>query len=384
MSVTHIQLGKFLQPAKTIKAGDNDYPLLSMTMKGGLVDPTTKFKKRVASDDTSTYKVVKRGQLVVGFPIDEGVLSFQQIFDAAIVSPAYGVWDIAQPEKVDSNYLEKFLKSPQAITYYLGKLRSTTARRRSLDRSSFLELPIPLPPLEEQKRIAGILDQADALRRLRTRALDKLNTLGQAIFHEMFGDPASNPMNWDVTPLSALGRLDRGVSKHRPRNEPALLGGEHPLIQTGDVSRAGDYILSFSSTYSDLGLAQSRMWAKGTLCITIAANIADTAILNFDACFPDSVVGFDSGHEATNFFVHRWFATVKNRLENIAPAVAQKNINLGILRTLPVINPPRDLLEHYFEKEQAIVAATNNASTSINRQEALFASLQHRAFRGEL
>ena len=243
---------------------------------------------------------------------------------------------------------------------------------------------IPLPPLEEQKRIAGILDQADALRRLRTRTLEKLNTLGQAIFHEMFGDPAANPKGWPMTTLPEIGRLDRGVSKHRPRNEPALLNGNHPLIQTGDVARATDYITHYKSTYSDAGLAQSRMWSKGTVCITIAANIADTAILDFDACFPDSVVGFDSGEKTVNFFIHRWFATVKNSLEDLAPAVAQKNINLKILRELPVIMPPKEIITHFYAKECLLRGQKDKALLHLTSAETLFASLQHRAFRGEL
>ena len=243
---------------------------------------------------------------------------------------------------------------------------------------------LPLPPLEEQKRVAAILDQADALRRLRARALNRLNALGQAIFHEMFGDPRTNPKGWQTATLASLGELERGISKHRPRNDPRLLGGTHPLIQTGDVSRAGDFILTHSATYSDFGLQQSRKWRKGTLCITIAANIADTAILGFDACFPDSVVGFDAGSEATNFFVHRWFATVKSHLEQIAPAVAQKNINLAILRELPVIQPPSNLIAEFYVRERGLAAQYDRASLAAEKLDHLFSALQGRAFTGTL
>lgn len=262
--------------------------------------------------------------------------------------------------------------------------QATGATVKGIKLDVLRNLELPLPPLAEQKRIAAILDQAARLTCLRAEALAKLDTLGQAIFHEMFGDPATNPHGWQKIALCQLGKLERGTSKHRPRNDPALLGGSHPLIQTGDVSRARDYIKSFSSTYSDLGLRQSRMWPKGTLCITIAANIADTAILNFDACFPDSVVGFDSGDAAMNFFVHRWFATVKDHLERIAPAVAQKNINLAILRDLPIIQPSQSLIREFYNKElsrQNLEARSRRDQTLI---QTLFASLQHRAFRGEL
>ena len=121
----------------------------------------------------------------------------------------------------------------------------------------------------------------------------------RSAFLEMFGDPVTNPKGWPLIKFSEIGELDRGKSQHRPRNAPELLGGPYPLIQTGDVANSGGYIRSYKSTYSEIGLKQSRMWPKGTLCITIAANIAKTGILTFDACFPDSVVGF-SPNKKTN------------------------------------------------------------------------------------
>lgn len=283
---------------------------------------------------------------------------------------------------VDPAYLAHFFDSQDYWRQI--SLKAAGAAQPGVNASKLKELQVPLPPLAEQKRIAAILDQADALRRLRRRALDRLNTLGQAIFQEMFGDPEANPMSWPKRPLGEVGRLDRGVSKHRPRNDPALLGGSHPLIQTGDVSKANDYIVEFGSTYSDLGLKQSRKWPAGTLCITIAANIADTALLGFDACFPDSVVGFDSGDEALNFFVHRWFATVRGKLDRIAPAVAQKNINLAILRDLPVIVPDREHLQRYYERESALRRVAQRFHSSKQATETALSSLQHRAFTGQL
>jgi Type I restriction modification DNA specificity domain len=114
----------------------------------------------------------------------------------------------------------------------------------------------------------------------------------------------------------------------------SLYGGSYPFIQTGDVANANGHISSYSQTYSELGLAQSRMWPAGTLCITIAANIAKTAVLTFPACFPDSVVGFIPGDQVLRDFVRYWFLTIQSRLEEEAPQAAQKNINLRILGEL--------------------------------------------------
>ena len=130
--------------------------------------------------------------------------------------------------------------------------------------------------------------------------------------------------------------------KHRPRNDPILYtDGEYPFIQTGDVARSGGSIEIYSNFYNDVGLAQSAMWPAGTLCITIAANIADSGILSFDACFPDSVVGliaYDS-FEGAHYFEY-FIRTAKANLHDFAPSTAQKNINLGILMEVLIPLPP--------------------------------------------
>ena len=200
----------------------------------------------------------------------------------------------------------------------------------------------------------------------------------------MFGNPITNSRALATQKLGDLGTLDRGRSQHRPRNDPALLGGPYPLIQTGEVARSLDFIRSYSATYSEFGLSQSKMWRKGTLCITIAANIADTAILDFDACFPDSVVGFDGGAAHVNFFVHCWLKLTRGELERIAPAVAQKNINLAILRDLDIIIPKETDIKAFYSRMQGILDQRGRLEGSAKVLEQTFSSLQHRAFGGEL
>jgi type I restriction enzyme S subunit len=163
----------------------------------------------------------------------------------------------------------------------------------------------------------------------------------------MFGDPVYNPNRLPTKPLAELGSLDRGRSKHRPRNDTKLLGGPYPLIQTGEVSNAGLYITEYQNTYSELGLQQSKMWNAGTLCITIAANIAQTAILTFNACFPDSVVGFIPSDEIDAIYMHYWFSFFQKILDEQAPQVAQKNINLKILSELQVTIPSKEAQQEF-------------------------------------
>ena len=149
-----------------------------------------------------------------------------------------------------------------------------------------------LDSLDKQKEIVKTLGKCEVVIESRKKELQLLDDLIKARFVEMFGDPVSNPYGLSEATLPELGEIGRGVSKHRPRNDPKLLGGDYPLIQTGDVANAELYITSYNSTYSELGLKQSKMWDKGTLCITIAANIAKTAILEFDTCSISDKIDF--------------------------------------------------------------------------------------------
>jgi len=154
--------------------------------------------------------------------------------------------------------------------------------------------------------------------------------------------PFSLPLGWTWTRFPELGIFERGKSKHRPRNDPSLFdGGIHLLVQTGDVARSNGLIETFTGKYNDAGLAQSNKWPKGTLCITIAANIADSGILSFDACFPDSVVGFIPAplFPSARYFEY-FIRTAKAELMEFAPATAQKNINLSILNEVLIPLPP--------------------------------------------
>ena len=184
--------------------------------------------------------------------------------------------------------------------------------------------------------------------------------------------------------LTELGTLDRGVSKHRPRNDPVLLGGDWPLIQTGDVAASGGSITEFTATYSDAGLAQSKIWPAGTLCITIAANIAKTGTLTFDACFPDSVVGFTAGYVGASEYVRCFLGFLQPLLEKQAPESAQKNINLKVLRGLQVPIPPEDLIAEFAERVGEVNVLRQRGSRQQASFDRLFGSIQQQAFRERL
>lgn len=267
-----------------------------------------------------------------------------------------------------------------SLMYYDVSGLVNGATRQKLTQADMKKIEILLPEIEEQKKIVKILDKLNEIINKRQQQLKKLDELVKSRFIEMFGDPVKNEKNLPLEQLSKIGILERGKSQHRPRNAPELLGGPYPLIQTGDVSNSNIYITTYSNTYSELGLKQSKLWEPGTLCITIAANIAQTAILTFKACFPDSVVGFIPNNNTNIIFIHYWFEFFQKVLEEQAPQVAQKNINLKILSELKVILPSIELQNEFADFVKQTDKSKLEIQKSLDKLEILKKSLMQKYF----
>lgn len=281
-------------------------------------------------------------------------------------------------ESLDRHYLAYFLRSKATVAAITNRTAGSRMPRADMD--FLLSREIPLPPLAEQRRIVDLLSRAEGIVRLRREAQRKAAELVPALFLDMFGDPASNPKGWDVVPFGEIGQLDRGKSRHRPRDAQELYGGPYPFVQTGDVANSGGHITHYTQTYSELGLAQSRIWPAGTLCITIAANIARTGVLGFDACFPDSVVGFNAGDGVAIDYIQQWLGFLQPTLEANAPQAAQKNINLNILRNLPVPIPPIDLQRQFAAKTESVRSIVAQQNAALEKAQQAFDALLHKAF----
>ena len=321
----------------------------------------------------SAAKIVPENSIMVGTRVGIGKVAI----NAVPMSTSQDIVSLINIDdtKWDKKFLCKVILARNNVL--LSQARGATIKGIKID--TLAKLEIPEIPLNEQRRISAVLDKVSGLIAKRREQLDKLDELVKARFVEMFGDPSANSQ-WPTQKLSKLGELNRGVSKHRPRNDPDLLGGPYPLIQTGDVSNSGLYISDYSSTYSELGLAQSRLWKEGTLCITIAANIAQTSILAFDACFPDSVVGFLPGEKTNAVFVHYWFSFFQKILEEQAPPIAQKNINLKTLSDLDVIVPPYNLQADFSDFVGQIEKSKLTIQQSLDRLEVLKKALMQQYF----
>lgn len=384
MTWESVPLGRLIAPAPPSRLGmGRQLPLLSMTMRDGLIDQSSKFKKRIAGEDLSGYRVVKRGQLVVGFPIDEAVLAFQWLHEAGIVSPAYGLWDVRDEGRVDRKYLERFLRSDRAISFYKAKLRGTTLRRRSLPRAVFEAMPVPVPPLPEQRRIAAILDEADALRSQASAAKALAADLMRAKGNAPVGQ--SIPLGCCVTISSGksiVGSEDSDSSARvlkisavtsgvflEAESKPLPSGYEPPpahLVHAGDllVSRANTAELVGASAFvydeppRPVALPD-KLWR-----LTVDQALADPAFLHFEI----SSAAFR--------------AEVSRRATGSGGSM--KNIGQSQFLSIPVCLPPLEWQRQFAIRGLEIRAVQLQLSARAQELDNLFASLQHSAFRGEL
>lgn len=301
---------------------------------------------------------------------------------------------------IEAQYLFHLLRTAK-VQSELRKGSSQTVNIANISVSRLSEIEIPLPPLPEQKRIADKLDallaRADSCERHLERVPQILKRFRQSVLAaatsgrltEGWREEKGIEYNWQKVKFSDVGTIGRGKSKHRPRGDKRLYGGNYPFIQTGDIAQSNGWITSHSQTYSEFGLKQSKLWGANTVCITIAANIANTAILSYPACFPDSVVGFVADPEKSLPQFVKWsIDVIKNDLESFAPATAQKNINLGILEEVqfdcPSLEEQTEIVrcvEKLLAYAEHLEARYLSASERVGR---LTPSLLAKAFRGEL
>lgn len=200
---------------------------------------------------------------------------------------------------------------------------------------------------------------------------------------------AKIPSEWQYVYLSDLGDLSRGKSKHRPRNDEKLFTeGKYPFFQTGDVKAANKLLVDCEKKYNEFGLAQSKLWPVGTLCITIAANIAETCFLGVDGCFPDSIVGFTPISSIVNKEYVRYFIEAsKLRLWAFAPATAQKNINLTTLENLIIpyckLDEQAFIVQEIESRLSLCDSIEQTVDSALAQADAMRQSILKKAFEGE-
>ncbi len=291
----------------------------------------------------------------------------------------------------NENEIDKILVYYLCLGIDFEKLnRGTTIP--SLVKAELQQIEISYPKsITEQEHIVSILDEAfaaiDRAKQNVQRNLLNAKELFQSELNSVFTKKGEG---WEEKKLKDIAlTFTRGQSKHRPRNAEKLYGGNYPFIQTGDVRNSNKFITKYSQTYNEVGLAQSKLWPKGTICITIAANIAETGILTFDSCFPDSMIGLvvDPKKADVNFAYYA-LQFLKSGLQLLGKGSAQDNINMGTFETQTFPFPSLELQEKIVLQLDRLSTETKKLEEKylqkLNALEELKKSILQKAFSGEL
>ena len=281
------------------------------------------------------------------------------------------------------------------LLYLLTTLNLPTLARGvkpGINRDLIYSITVKLPSsLRDQRRIVSILDTALAdLAHAKANAeknLSKAREIFAAELNEVFSTKNGKWIEYRLVEVSEF--FGRGRSRHRPRNDQSLYNGKYPFIQTGDIRNSRHIISTYSQTYNDKGLAQSKLWPKGTVCITIAANIAETGVLDFEACFPDSVIGLIPNHNiADSCFIEYLLQYYKNVLQKKGKGSAQDNINLATFENIkfpfPLVSDQKRITASLDQISTHCEKLFNLYEKKISLCDELKKSLLYQAFNGEL
>ncbi len=276
----------------------------------------------------------------------------------------------------------------------------------AVDDKDFGSFTVPLPPLPEQRRITAYLDAScsaiDAAVESKRVQLETLSALRRTIINHAVTqglDPAVEtkpsgldwiaeiPAHWRVKQLKRICSLVRGQFTHRPRNDPAFYDGPYPFLQTGDITAAGKYIRTYSQTLNELGLSVSKTFPRGTLVMSIAANIGDVAILDFEACFPDSMIGMIPGPNTCLDYLYYLMRAMKEIMLRSAVLNTQLNLNYVRIGTNFAAIPPKEEQESiaaYLDaKEQEVLSISAGIESQIETLTAYRKSLIHECVTGQ-
>lgn len=383
----HIQLGK-TPHRKTEKFWDKDKNSNNVWLSiSDLIHGKEVFdsKEYVSDEGKKMFKITPKGTLMLSFKLTLGRVSFAG--KDLLTNEA-----IASLINLDTNILKQYL------FYYfcffdwdLATRGDVKLKGKTLNKKKLENLDIFIPPLEEQKEIVEILDQAfesiDKAKANIEKNIENAKELFQSKLNQIFSTESNG---WESKTLKQISvDFGRGKSKHRPRNDKKLYNGKYPFIQTGDVRQSDKLITSFFKSYNEVGLAQSKLWPKNTICITIAANIAESAILDFDACFPDSIIGVVVDSKIANHkFLYYSLQFFKQDLKKLGKGSAQDNINLGTFENhffnFPNTTKQKEIVETLDILDNHIQSLLLSYNQELNNLEELKKSILQKAFSGEL
>lgn len=283
-----------------------------------------------------------------------------------------------EPDAALPRYVYRMMSSP-GFRRQIPRITKHSVNQSSFNISSFKKLEIPLPPLPEQKRIAGILDAADALRGKRREALAQLDTLLQSTFLDMFGDPVTNPMEWAKPTLAEVGRITTG--KTPPTKNDGMFGGEIPFATPGDLD---DNLESTARTITTEGAKFTNVVRAGSALVGCIGSIGKMAKSPVATAFNQQINAIEWAEPIDDSFgIHALRHSIPQMLSK-ASSTTVPILNKSGFSSVQIICPPRDLQCCFATTVEAVERQKASMRAHLAELDALFASLQARAFNGEL
>ena len=290
---------------------------------------------------------------------------------------------ILPKEGMSRDYLFYFLRTPDTVN--LATSRCSGSNLPRLGPKQLASFQIPLPPLAEQKRIAGILDAADALRAKRRAALAQLDSLLQSTFLDMFGDPVTNPLGWEEHEVEMVCRLVRGSSP-RPKGDPQFYDGPVPRLMVSDITRDGFWVTPRIDSLTETGAKKSRPVPAGTVVMAVSGEVGVVATVQEPCCVHDGFVAFldlDESVFDSRFFMFQFHSLKMTHERRKAGAIFQ-NLTTRDIKAIRLPTPTIDLQHRFADIVQSVEQQKTSQRTHLAELDTLFASLQSRAFRGNL
>lgn len=303
--------------------------------------------------------------------------------DGAVVSKDFPIFELDNT-RVDLRYWNAFIRRPELASIIARKLSFGATNRQRVSEEAFLRLTIPLPDLSEQRRIADILDKVDGLRAKCREAIARLDSLGRSIYHEMFGDPISNPKSWPEFSLGELGQWQSGGTPLRA--ESSYFGRGHWWYTSGELN--SKWLHSTTEEITDKAIRESS--AKLIPAGALLLGMYDTAALKsgittqIATCNQAIAFGALDKSRVSVEYVYETIQCGKEQYRAQQRGVRQKNLNLSMVKGLKIPVPPLRLQDQFDGRMKIIGDLTSGYEEELRLLDNLFLSLQDRAFKGEL
>ena len=374
------------------RSEDGNEDLLSVSQYTGVTNKSDKVEAGGMLTNAETlegYKKVSKGDLVSNIMLAwNGSLGFSPF--NGITSPAYSIYRIYGEN--NNRYFHYLLRTELYKAEFKRNSSGVIESRLRLYTDDFFKIEAILLFFPEQTAIAQFLDdkttKIDQAIAIKQQQIALLKERKQILIHKAVTRGLNDkvalkdsgvewigkiPEHWEVKKLKFATKIFRGKFTHRPRNDERMYDGEYPFFQTGDVARAGKYLSLFKQTLNEKGLRVSTLFPKGTIVITIAANIGDISILDIDACFPDSIVGFEPNNFIEKHFLYNSLLVMKEQFMSSTIKNTQMNLNVDRIGSNSIAIPP---LSEQKEIANYIETASAKIETAISIKEQEIEKLQ--------